>query len=118
MTWDLFQKRQGGCRNREGAFVEHAGFEERNRLNAEDHFLITTPENHHGQAKEETNIRAERAAKKKQKRETMIIFFNGKQKRVSRPPKIVGTTGDELIRNNADPVWLHQNEAWELIDPG
>ena len=23
---------------------------------------------------------------------------------------------DEFIRNNADPLWLHQNEMWELIE--
>ena len=24
---------------------------------------------------------------------------------------------DELIARNADPIWLHQHEMWELIDP-
>jgi len=23
---------------------------------------------------------------------------------------------DEIIANNADEIWLHQNEMWELID--
>jgi len=22
---------------------------------------------------------------------------------------------DEFIANNADPIWLHQNEMWDLI---
>lgn len=45
----------------------------------------------------------------------MIIFVNGKQKRVKRPPAIDGLPLDEFIRRNADPIWLHQNEMWELI---
>jgi hypothetical protein len=46
----------------------------------------------------------------------MYIFINGKQKRVRRPPTIDGMDVDEFIRNNADPLWLHQNEMWELIE--
>jgi hypothetical protein len=23
---------------------------------------------------------------------------------------------DEFIRQNADPIWLHQNEMWEYIE--
>ena len=30
---------------------------------------------------------------------------------------IDGMDVDELILRNADPIWLHQNEMWELIDP-
>ena len=56
---------------------------------------------------------AQKAAKKKRKRESMIIFVNGKQKRVKRPPKIDGMAPEESIRNNADPIWLHQNQLWE-----
>ena len=56
---------------------------------------------------------AQKAAKKKRKRESMIIFVNGKQKRVKRPPKIDGMAPEEFIRNNADPIWLHQNQLWE-----
>ena len=43
-----------------------------------------------------------------------IIFI--KQKRVRRPPTIDGMDIDEFIRQNADPIWLHQNEMWEDID--
>lgn len=60
----------------------------------------------------------EKAAKRRRKRETMIIFINGKQKRVKRPPTIDGMDVDEFIRRNADPVWLVQNEMWEYLDPG
>ena len=45
----------------------------------------------------------------------MIIFINGKQKRVKRPPTIDGISVEEFIRRNADPVWLHQNGMWESL---
>jgi hypothetical protein len=45
----------------------------------------------------------------------MTIFVNGRQKRVRRPPTIDGLPVDEFIRQNADPMWLHQNEMWEYI---
>ena len=59
----------------------------------------------------------ERAAKRRRKLETLVIFINGKQKRVKRPPTIEGLPVDEFIRRNADPIWLHQNEMWHLIEP-
>jgi len=43
--------------------------------------------------------------------------MNGKQVRVKREPTIDGIPVDEFIQNNVDPVWLHQNEMWEYIDP-
>ena len=46
----------------------------------------------------------------------MTIFMNGKQKRVKRPATIDGMDADDFIRNNADPIWLHQNEMWEYMD--
>jgi hypothetical protein len=60
---------------------------------------------------------AQKAAKKKRQLEYMTVFMNGKQKRVKRPVNIDGMDVDEFIRNNADPIWLHQNEMWEDIDP-
>jgi hypothetical protein len=60
---------------------------------------------------------AQKRAKKKRRKETMIIFINGKQKRVKRPPTIDGMNVEEFIRPNADPIWLHQNEMWEFIEP-
>lgn len=59
---------------------------------------------------------AEKAAKKQRRLEYMYVFMNGKQKRVKRPPTIDGMDVDEFIRQNADPVWLHQNEMREYID--
>jgi hypothetical protein len=43
--------------------------------------------------------------------------MNGKQVRIKRPATIDGMDVDEFILRNADPVWLHQNEIWEPIQP-
>ncbi len=56
---------------------------------------------------------AEKAEKKRMRKEYMTIFINGKQKRVKRPPTIDGVGVEEFIRRNADLIWLHQNEMWE-----
>lgn len=58
---------------------------------------------------------AEKAGKRQRRKEYMTIFINGKQKRVKRPPTVDGIPVDEFIRNNADPIWLHQNEMWEYM---
>ncbi|HUG12790.1 MAG TPA: hypothetical protein VMM36_17370 [Opitutaceae bacterium] len=59
---------------------------------------------------------AQRAAKRRRKKETMIVFINGKQKRVPRPPTIEGLPVDEFLRRNADPIWLVQEGRWDLLD--
>jgi hypothetical protein len=41
--------------------------------------------------------------------------MNGKQVRIKREPTVDGMPIDEFIMKNADPIWLHQNEMWELI---
>ena len=61
---------------------------------------------------------AEKAAKKKRRQEYKTIFINGKMKRVRRPTTIEGMTVDEFIRQNADPVFLHQEELWEYLIDG
>ncbi len=58
----------------------------------------------------------QKAAKAKRRSEYRTIFINGKQKSVKREPTVDGVRVDEFIRNNADPIWLHQNEIWELMD--
>lgn len=58
---------------------------------------------------------AERRARRERKQKFVTIFINGKQKRVPRPPLIDGLTVDEFIARNADPIWLHQNELWEMM---
>jgi len=45
----------------------------------------------------------------------MIVFINGKQKRVRREPTVEGLPVDEFIRRNADPIWLHQAGDWEEL---
>jgi hypothetical protein len=59
---------------------------------------------------------AEKAEKRRRRKEYVTIFINGKQKRVKRAPTIDGMDVDEFIRSNADPIWLHQNEMWEYMD--
>jgi 16S rRNA U516 pseudouridylate synthase RsuA-like enzyme len=49
---------------------------------------------------------AEKAVKRKRQQEFMTVFVNGKMKRVRRPPMIEGMPAKELIRWNADPIWL------------
>jgi hypothetical protein len=58
---------------------------------------------------------AQRRARKRQRKEFMTIFVHGKQKRVKRPATVEGMDVDEFIRQNADPIWLHQNEMWEFM---
>jgi len=58
---------------------------------------------------------AEKRARRERKKKYMTIFVGGKQKRVPRPPEIEGMPVDEFIARNADPIWLHQNEMWELM---
>ena len=60
---------------------------------------------------------AERRARRERKKNFMMIFVNGKQKWVPRPPQIDGMDVDEFIRRNADPIWLHQNGMWEYMTP-
>jgi hypothetical protein len=60
---------------------------------------------------------AEKRARREQRQKFMTIFVNGKQKRVPRPPTIDGVPVDEFVARNADPIWLHQNELWWLINP-
>jgi hypothetical protein len=60
---------------------------------------------------------AEKWARREQKRKFTTIFINGKQKRVARPQLIDGLPVEEFIARNADPIWLQQNELWELMTP-
>jgi len=58
--------------------------------------------------------KAEKAEKQRRRELYMTIFFNGKMKRVRRPPMVNGVPLEEFLRS-ADPIWLHQNELWEYI---
>lgn len=59
---------------------------------------------------------AEKAEKKRRRKEYMTVFIRGKQKRIRRPTTIEGMDVDEFILRNADPIWLHQNEMWEYME--
>lgn len=59
--------------------------------------------------------RAKKIAKAERQKKYMWVFMNGKQVRIKRPPTIDGMSVDEFIEQNADPIWLHQNEMWEYI---
>ena len=58
---------------------------------------------------------AEKRARRERKERFMTIFINGKQKKVPRPLLVEGLPVDEFLARNADPIWLHQNELWELM---
>jgi len=58
---------------------------------------------------------SEKLAKKERREKYMMIFINGKQKRVLRPQLIEGLPINEFIARNADPMWIHQNEMWEYM---
>jgi hypothetical protein len=60
--------------------------------------------------------RAEKTKKKRRREMYEFIFIGGKLKRVRRAPTVEGMPVDEFLRRNADPMWLHQNEMWELMD--
>ena len=60
--------------------------------------------------------RARKKAKAERQKKYKWVFMNGKQVRVKRPLTIEGMDVDEFIRQNADPIWLHQNEMWEYIE--
>jgi hypothetical protein len=60
---------------------------------------------------------AEKRARRERRKKTMIVFINGKQKRVPRPQLIEGLPVDEFVARNADPIWLHENGLWELMTP-
>lgn len=58
---------------------------------------------------------AEKRARREWKKTHRMIFINGKQKWVKRPAEIDGLPVDEFIARNADLIWLHENELWELM---
>jgi hypothetical protein len=59
---------------------------------------------------------AQRRARRERKKNFEMVFFHGKQEWIRREPTIDGMPVDEFVARNADPVWLHQHELWELMD--
>lgn len=62
-----------------------------------------------------TQRRARKFAKAERQKKYQWVFMNGRQVRTKRPPTVDGIPVDQFIDENADPLWLHQNELWELI---
>ena len=58
---------------------------------------------------------AQRAEKKRRKLDFMTVLMNGKQVRVRRPRTIDGMDPEDYIRQNADPIWLHQHGYYEIL---
>ncbi len=71
--------------------------------------------NSKGTAKKKQSA-AHKKRKKLRKLEYKTVLINGKQVKVKREPLIDGLTHDEFIRQNADPIFLHQNKLWYLMD--
>ncbi|MCD4818063.1 MAG: hypothetical protein K8S23_05185 [Candidatus Cloacimonetes bacterium] len=59
--------------------------------------------------------RAKKKANEEKRKKYEWVFINGKQVRIKRPEMIDGMLVDDFILQNADPIWLHQNEMWEYI---
>ena len=57
---------------------------------------------------------AEKRARHERKKKFATIFIHGKQKRVPRPPLIDGLPVEKFLSRNADPIWLHENEFWDI----
>lgn len=60
---------------------------------------------------------AEKAARELRGQQFQTVFVGGKMKRVPRPPLVDGLSVEEFLARNADPLWLHQNEMWDLMPP-
>ncbi len=60
--------------------------------------------------------RDKKRAKEERRKLYKWVFMNGRQVRIKRAPTIDGIDVDEFIRQNADPMWLHQNEMWEELE--
>jgi len=58
---------------------------------------------------------AQKRVRKRRREQFMTVFIHGKQKRVRRPPTIDGVDAEDFIRDNADPIWLHEMGMWEYI---
>ncbi len=59
---------------------------------------------------------AEKKTKRERQKKFQTIVVNGKQKHVPREPEIVRIPVDQWIRDNADPIWVHQNGMREYIE--
>lgn len=60
--------------------------------------------------------KAKKEAKTERQKKYQWVFMNGKQVRIKRPRMIDGMSEDEFILQNENPIWLHQNGMWDLIE--
>ncbi|WP_299734695.1 hypothetical protein [uncultured Endozoicomonas sp.] len=61
--------------------------------------------------------RIRKAAKAERQKKYQWIFINGKQKRIKRQESVEEYEQREALIRSADPIWLHQNELWEYMQP-
>src|SRR4051794_38968748 len=66
-------------------------------------------------ARRKSKRTAEKRTGRECRKKFMTLFIHGKQVRVPRPPMIEGMPVDEFLTRNADLIWLHQTEKWELL---
>ncbi|PRO73299.1 hypothetical protein C6Y40_12215 [Alteromonas alba] len=59
--------------------------------------------------------RIKKAATSERQKKYQWVFMSGKQVKIKLPPTVDGIPVDQFIDENADPIWLHQNEVWELM---
>ena len=60
---------------------------------------------------------AQRRARRERRLDSMTIFVKGMKKRVPRPRLIDGLTPDEFLARNTDPILMHQEGLWEMMNP-
>lgn len=60
--------------------------------------------------------KTKKLAKAERQKKYEWIFINGKQVRVRRSQLIEGVPVDDFLARKTDPMWLHQNEMWEIIE--
>lgn len=62
---------------------------------------------------------AQRRALRERRRSLERVFIGGRRNgfaaRVCRQPTIGGMSVEDFILRNADPIWIVQNEMWELL---
>lgn len=61
--------------------------------------------------------RRRKIAKAERQKKYEWIFINGKQVRIKRRETSEEFEAREALIRSADPIWLHQNELWEYIQP-
>ncbi len=70
-----------------------------------------------GKRKRKRKLSAEeKAAKEKRRQEYETVFVHGRMKRVPRAPTLDGMSVQDFIDENADAVFLHQEELWEDLE--